>query len=528
MTEQVWYLKPNLVMEPLVGRWYAWPHLISPATLAMNIANSQTKIMESFIKAPQVHAAAVRNPAMRGGPFLDFPSSRVGEIKAHLKETRESHARLIAFAAAVKELHELLASKASGFSLEEVYPDIPGPLQGFVELIYDINHRPSFRFIEGLLYRSPLYDPSQQSMMLYLVDSNDRPFVFSTPRMDEPNRLHLHIPFHHKAIDELFEMRHTPKSLSHIQEILGLSQEQTELFRTFLTTEPMPKGERYDGQAPRVRYLGHASVLFECAGVSILVDPVVGYKLPDEVGLSFSDLPETIDYVVLTHTHADHVVFETLLQLRHRIKNIIVPKNFSGFLEDPSLKLVLQNTGFTNISEIDEMEEIPVPGGTITGIPFLGEHADLTIRSKTAYHLRFADKSILCVADSANLDSYLYRHVHDVIGNLDVLFLGMECDGAPLSWIYGPLLSKTLNRKMDHSRRLSGSDSKAGMEIIDLLKCEKVFIYAMGMEPWLKFLTSIEYTDTSKPIVESNKLIDDCTERGLRAERLFGVHEFVL
>jgi len=528
MTEQTWYLKPNLVMEPLVGRWYAWPHLVAPTTYAMNIANSQIKIMESFIKAPQVHAAAVKNPAMRGGPFLNFPSSRVGEIKAHLQETRTTKADLIAFAEAVKTLHELLDSRASGFSLEDIYPEIPDPLKGYVELIYDINHRPSFRFIEGLLYHSPLYDPAHQSIMLYLIDSNDRPFVFSTPRMDEPDRLHLQIPFHAKAIDELFEMRHTPKTLSHIKAVLGLDDDQEALFRTFLTTEPMPKGKRYEGEAPRIRYLGHASVLFECAGTSIVVDPVVGYKLSGEEGLSFADLPETIDYVVLTHTHADHVVFETLLQLRHRIRNIVVPKSFSGFLEDPSLKLVLQNTGFENVVEIDEMETIPVPGGTITGIPFLGEHADLTIRSKTAYHLRLADKSILCVADSANLDSHLYKHVQKVIGNLDVLFLGMECDGAPLSWIYGPLLTKTLNRKMDHSRRLSGSDSKAGLEIIDLLKCKQVYIYAMGMEPWLKFITSIEYTESSKPIVESNKLIGICDERGLPAERLFGVHEFVL
>ncbi|MEO6719971.1 MAG: hypothetical protein ABIN67_06455, partial [Ferruginibacter sp.] len=33
------YLKPNVVLEPLVDKWYAWSHLISPATAAMNIVN---------------------------------------------------------------------------------------------------------------------------------------------------------------------------------------------------------------------------------------------------------------------------------------------------------------------------------------------------------------------------------------------------------------------------------------------------------------------------------------------------------
>ena len=26
------YLKPNVIFEPLVNRWYAWPYIISPGT----------------------------------------------------------------------------------------------------------------------------------------------------------------------------------------------------------------------------------------------------------------------------------------------------------------------------------------------------------------------------------------------------------------------------------------------------------------------------------------------------------------
>lgn len=38
-----------------------------------------------------------------------------------------------------------------------------------------------------------------------------------------------------------------------------------------------------------------------------------------------SDLPERIDYVVLTHNHADHVLIETLLALRFRVDTIVMP-----------------------------------------------------------------------------------------------------------------------------------------------------------------------------------------------------------
>ena len=75
------YLKQNVLAEPLFNQWYAWPGLIAPATAAMFIANSHMKIMQSFVAAPQVHVSALKNPAMRGGPFINYASSRAGDIK---------------------------------------------------------------------------------------------------------------------------------------------------------------------------------------------------------------------------------------------------------------------------------------------------------------------------------------------------------------------------------------------------------------------------------------------------------------
>ena len=76
------YLKPNVVLEPLVDDWYAWSHLISPATAAMNIVGRHHTITESYISAPSIHAEAVLNAKMRGGPFMDFGGKRVDEVKA--------------------------------------------------------------------------------------------------------------------------------------------------------------------------------------------------------------------------------------------------------------------------------------------------------------------------------------------------------------------------------------------------------------------------------------------------------------
>lgn len=221
-------------------------------------------------------------------------------------------------------------------------------------------------------------------------------------------------------------------------------------------------------------------------------------------------------------------MFETLLQLRHKIGSVIVPRNNGGGLADPSLKFVLQNIGFAQVREIDELESIPVNDGAITGLPFLGEHADLNIRTKIAYLITVKGRSVLCAADSNNIEPRLYENIHALFGNVDVIFLGMECDGGPLSWLYGPLLTKSLARKQDQSRRLDGSNYEKAIALVDRLNPGQVFVYAMGQEPWLTYLTSIQYTEQSRPIVDSNKLVADCRSRGLESERLYGQKEIHL
>jgi L-ascorbate metabolism protein UlaG (beta-lactamase superfamily) len=218
-------------------------------------------------------------------------------------------------------------------------------------------------------------------------------------------------------------------------------------------------------------------------------------------------------------------MFETLLQLKHKIKTMVVPRCNNSAHADPSLKMVLQHLGFKNVVEIDEMEEIEFEGGSIVGLPFLGEHGDLNITTKIAYLIRTEDKSILCAADSNNIETKLYDRLHEAIGTVDVLFIGMECDGGPLTWLYGSLLNSPISRKMDQSRRFDGSDFAKAVDIIERLNPTQVYVYAMGQEPWLTYLTSIVYTDTSRPIVESNKLVEECRSRGITAERLFGYKE---
>lgn len=529
MKEKTWYLKPNVVIEPLIERWYAWSHLISPATSAMNVVGRHLKIMNSYIQSSQIHAAAVQNPKMLGGPFMDYKGSRVEDIKKLKAQTTANQARSIQFAEAVVELDKMLKTYAKGYALEELYDKVPELLKGYVELVYDLNNNPSFRFFEALLYNSEFYNKETQSIALWVTNNDERPFCLSTARLDDPGVLHLQIPFDHKGIDMLAKMKRSAGSIDEIAAALGVKEEQRELFNTFFTQQEHPAYQKYDGPNVRMRYFGHACILIETKDVSILVDPLVsyyGYESSVE-HFSDSDIPDVIDYVLITHNHQDHILFETLLPLRHKIKNIIVPRTTSGELQDPNLKLMFNAVGFNNVMEIDNMEKITFDNCAITGLPFTGEHSDLNVQAKTCYHVAVEKFTFLFVADSRVMEPKLYKHIHKATKDVDVIFLGMECDGAPLSWLYGPLLTQELARDKDQTRRLSGCDFEKGMHLIDIFNPREAYVYAMGAEPWLEFISTIRYTPESHPIVQSDKLVNECTKRGIISERLYGEKEIL-
>ncbi|MEM9090696.1 MAG: thioester reductase domain-containing protein, partial [Cyanobacteria bacterium P01_F01_bin.53] len=119
-------------------------------------------------------------------------------------------------------------------------------------------------------------------------------------------------------------------------------------------------------------------------------------------------------------------------------------------------------------------------------------------------------------------------HIHHLFDDLDVLFLGMECEGAPFTWAYGPLLPNTVPHKQAQTRRLDGSNADRAQALVEQLNPQQVYIYAMGQEPWLTYITSIDYAPDAPPILESNKLIEACRKQGRVCDRLLGKHQIDL
>ena len=527
----MYYLKSNAIAEPLVNQWYAAVHLISPSMAAMIFAHSHIKIMSSYIASPQMHELACAHPETKGGPFIDYPTRRVDEVRDLLEKTKQVVSHYLSFAESVTNLHQLLESHPRGMSLEPLYSQVPNELRGFVELYYDVANRPHFRFIEQFLYESSLNTAPLQSFLLSIIHQDYRPFCMSTPRLKK-DEVSIVKPFSDVFYDQLFSSRERSLSKDDLTQLMTKALErsdqdaaaQANFLNLFGTEKPAQKHTPLAADEPvRIRYFGHACVLIESRTCTILFDPVFSYDYPSDIPrFTYADLPEKIDYVVLTHTHQDHVILEHLLQIRYKIACVVVPANVIGALQDPSLKILLNNLGFNSVMTLNEFDKISIPEGYIQGFPFMGEHADLHIQSKMIYLVQIEGTKIMCAADSNNLEPRVYEKVHQITGDIDVLFIGMECLGAPLSWLYQPVLLTPITREVDQSRRLDGSNFERAKLMVENFHCKQVYVYAMGQEPWLNYIMGIHYTPTSLPIVESDKLLAYCKDKGIVAARLYG------
>lgn len=88
-----------------------------------------------------------------------------------------------------------------------------------------------------------------------------------------------------------------------------------------------PPPARVEGRVARITYIGHASWLVQAASRNILIDPVwseraspvsfAGPKRHNAPGVAFDALP-TIDIVLVTHGHYDHLDLATLSRLAAR------------------------------------------------------------------------------------------------------------------------------------------------------------------------------------------------------------------
>lgn len=526
MSDETRFLRSDVVIEPLVDGFYGWLHTVAPVQAAMNLAFVQVPLLESYLQSPQVHINASKNPALRGGFFVNIPESRSGEVRELLASIKRDRAEMLNFAAAVAEAEELVRSSATGFDLTPLYPKLPAALSGLVELAYDTSNQPSVRFIEPLAYASSLYTEDRQSVQLSLETGVERPFILSTPRLSSPDVLDLRVPFRHPGLEELFRSRVHGTTLNRLREMLELDDEKAAALNALLADEPDLSPDRHIDSGARIRYFNHACLVMQTPEAAIITDPWVNAMASATDRFTYRDLPDYMDLALISHGHQDHIVLETLLALRGRIGSVVVPRSSRGNMEDPSIARYLSHLGLP-VTEVDDFDEVEFPGGKVIATPFLGEHCDLDIRGKSTYYVQLGDRTMFVGADSSGIDPGLYRHMREYVGHqVDMAFLGMECAGAPLTWLYQGLFTMPITKKMSDSRTLSGSNAEQAAGIMTELGAREAYVYAMGEEPWLGSVMATTYNEDSYQLKQVAEFMTWCADHGVKSDHLLTQHEW--
>ncbi len=112
-----------------------------------------------------------------------------------------------------------------------------------------------------------------------------------------------------------------------------------------------------------ITFVNHATFLIQTGGITILTDPVwseraspfrrIGPKRVRKPGVAFEDLP-TIDMILLSHNHYDHLDIATLRQLRQSFAPTVLAAAGDARL--------LRPLGFKAMRELDWWDEIQFNG----------------------------------------------------------------------------------------------------------------------------------------------------------------------
>jgi len=110
----------------------------------------------------------------------------------------------------------------------------------------------------------------------------------------------------------------------------------------------------------RISWLGHGSILLELDGVRLLSDPLLRRRIAHLWRAPpLPPVPRTIDAVLLTHQHLDHLDLPSLAQLG-REQWLIAPRAAGP---------LLRRHGFARVTEVVEGDVVDVRGVRVIAVP---------------------------------------------------------------------------------------------------------------------------------------------------------------
>lgn len=197
--------------------------------------------------------------------------------------------------------------------------------------------------------------------------------------------------------------------------------------------------KHYHSKTPSIIWFGHSSYLIHIDGVNILVDPVLsGHASPVSfVTRAFAgsdlykaaDMPDSIDYLIITHNHYDHLDLDTIKVLAPRVRRVILP---SGVREDLERIPIPADA----ITELDWWETTELtPGSSITATParhFSGRGLRRNGSLWSSYVLNFGGYTLFIGGDSG-YDTH-FKEIGNRFGPFDIALL--ECGQYDMMWPY--------------------------------------------------------------------------------------------
>ncbi len=203
-------------------------------------------------------------------------------------------------------------------------------------------------------------------------------------------------------------------------------------------------------QEDLIVWMGHSSLYLHLDSARILIDPVLVSASPvPGINEAFpgSDIyrPEaipSIDLLLITHDHWDHLDYETLRALRDRVKAIVCPLGVSAHLiswgYDPKI-----------IRELDWFDASnPLPNMKLTVLParhFSGRGLTSNKSLWAGYMLQTSFGNILLSGDTG-YDAH-FKKIKQQFGNID--FAIMENGQYNEDWRYIHMLPEDLVRAID-------------------------------------------------------------------------------
>jgi L-ascorbate metabolism protein UlaG (beta-lactamase superfamily) len=211
-----------------------------------------------------------------------------------------------------------------------------------------------------------------------------------------------------------------------------------ESWRPITPASAKPEPSKWSDAQVTLAWIGHATVLINFFGVTILTDPVlfprVGIRLPGfTIGpkrltapaLSFDELPK-VDLVLLSHAHFDHLDLRTLRRFDEST-NVITAR---------ATKDLLKRTRFSYVTELDwgQSQSVGTSAGQVEITAFPVKHWGArtrrdTYRGYSGYLIERNGRRVIFAGDTAMSESFeaLRRY-----GPIDVAIMSI---GAYNPWI---------------------------------------------------------------------------------------------